>query len=149
MKKVNVICVGKIKEKFFADAISEYLKRLSKYAEVKITELPDFPDRPDAVKREGDSILSLIKKPSVLLDIGGEQLDSVQLANFIDSAYISASEITFIIGGSCGVSGAVQQAVDKRISFGRVTYPHQLMRVILCEQLYRAFTISVGAVYHK
>lgn len=150
MKKVNIVCVGKLKEKYFAGAIAEYSKRLGKYAEFKIKELPDEADSVIAIKKESDKILENLSGYTILLDICGEQISSPELSAIIDSAYTSGfSEVTFIIGGSNGVSDDVRRAVKKRISFGKVTYPHQLMRVILTEQIYRAFTIINNAPYHK
>ena len=151
MKTVNVTCVGKLKEKFFADAVSEYGKRLNKFCKLEITELDDF-SHTDAAKKESDEIEKTFKAGEylILADVGGELITSEGLSEIMENAYLSGkSTVRFIIGGSCGVDGRIKKAADKRISFGRVTYPHQLMRVILLEQIYRAFTISANMPYHK
>lgn len=148
MKKVTVLCVGKIKEQYFADGIREYVKRIGRFAELKIDELPDECGDSE-VKKESDAILKKLKGYVVLCDIGGKQLSSPELAECIERAYLSAPEITFVIGGSEGVDDRVKAKADLRLSFGRMTYPHQLMRLILTEQIYRAFTITAGLPYHK
>lgn len=151
MKTVNVTCVGKLKEKYFADAAAEYGKRLNKFCKLEITELDDY-SQSDAVKRESDAVEKTFKPGEyrILADIGGELVTSEGLSEIIENAYSSGkSTVRFIIGGSCGVDDRIRAAADKRISFGRVTYPHQLMRVILLEQIYRAFTISANMPYHK
>lgn len=155
MIKINVVAVGKLKEKFFKDAVAEYAKRISRYATLKIIEVPEVPDEgignaSSQCNAEAVGIIKNIKGSAVLMDIGGTMVTSEQLSSIItDSATSGHSELTFIIGGSRGVSDEVRKHAKTRISFGRVTYPHQLMRVILCEQLYRAMTISAGASYHK
>lgn len=151
MKNVALTCVGKMKEKYFADAAAEYVKRLGKFCKAETDERPDFAS-PDAVKRESDEILATFKSGEyrILCDIGGELVSSEGLAEIMERAYSGGkSTVRFIIGGSSGVDERVRAAVDKRISFGRATYPHRLMRVILLEQIYRAFTISSGLPYHK
>lgn len=151
MKNIHVTCVGKLKEKFFTEAANEYIKRASKYCKITVTELPDT-DAPDGVKRESDLILATFKQGEyrVLCDIGGELVSSEQFADCIDKAFVGGyGVVRFIIGGSCGVDDRVRAAADKRISFGRVTYPHRLMRVILLEQIYRGLSISAGLPYHK
>lgn len=157
--KVSIICVGKIKEKFFTDAIKEYSKRISRFADFEITELPDerIPDNAsekesEQIKiREGEKILSKIDPRSYVISlcIEGKTLDSVELANTMRNAYQTANRITFIIGGSLGLSDKVKSRSDLKLSFGRMTLPHQLMRVVLAEQVYRSFMINSGATYHK
>ena len=157
--KVSIICVGKIKEKFFTDAIKEYSKRISRFADFEITELPDerIPDNAsekesEQIKfREGEKILSKIDPRSYVISlcIEGKTLDSVELANTMRNAYQTANRITFIIGGSLGLSDKVKSHSDLKLSFGRMTLPHQLMRVVLTEQVYRSFMINSGATYHK
>lgn len=157
--KVSIICVGKIKEKFFTDAIKEYSKRISRFADFEITELPDerIPDNAsekesEQIKiREGEKILSKIDPRSYVISlcIEGKTLDSVELANTMRNAYQTANRITFIIGGSLGLSDEVKNRSDLKLSFGRMTLPHQLMRVVLAEQVYRSFMINSGATYHK
>lgn len=151
MKTVCVTCVGKLKERFFADAVSEYGKRLSRFCKLEICELEDKAGA-DEIKKESDAILSSVRAGEfvVLTDLKGESVSSEELSLMLDKAYASGkSTVRFIIGGSCGVDDRVHRCADKVISFGKATYPHQLMRVILLEQIYRAFTISAGMPYHK
>ncbi len=155
MIKLNVVAVGKLKEKFWKEAIAEYAKRISRYADLKIIEVAEVADEgagsaESQCQAEAVGIIKNIKGHPILMDIGGSMITSEQLSSIItESATGGQSELTFIIGGSRGVSAEVRALCKTRISFGRVTYPHQLMRVILTEQLYRAMTISVGASYHK
>ncbi len=146
MIKLNVVAVGKLKERFFTDAVNEYAKRISRFASLKITEIPEKK----TVEEEGTEILKKTSGLTVLTDVKGEAVSSENLAEIIKNACTyGQSEITFIIGSSEGTSEEVKKGVDKRISFGAVTFPHQLMRVILCEQLYRALTIINNVTYHK
>lgn len=151
--KITLLAVGNLKEKFFIDAQAEYLKRLSKYAKVTVKELPEViptgDDPTDAVKKEGEKIISSIKGKCYLMAIKGEQVSSESFAEYIKKDLDRGEELTFIIGGSYGTSEEVQRASDKQISFGKITLPHRLMRVVFLEQLYRAFTIINGASYHK
>ncbi len=160
MVNVNLIVVGKIKEKYFSSAIDEYSKRLGRYCRISICELKDeaTPDNPSDKEREGvlekEGIRILEKIPDksyvIALCIEGKQLSSVDLAKKIDSLSLSGSgNITFVIGGSLGLSESVKKRADFKLSFSPMTFPHQLMRVILLEQLYRAFNISAGGKYHK
>ena len=151
MKTVSVTCVGKLKERFFSDAIAEYSKRLNRFCKLEICELEDRAGA-DEVKKESDAILGSVASGEyvILTDLSGESVSSEELSTLLDKAYASGkSAVRFIIGGSRGVDDRVRGKADKVISFGRVTYPHQLMRVILLEQVYRAFTISAGMPYHK
>lgn len=157
--KVSVICVGKLKEKFYAEAVGEYKKRISRFAELEIIELPDerIPDNASdaeihSVKqREGERILAKIKPQSYVISlcVEGKLLSSEELAENMSRACMHASHIVFIIGGSLGLSDEVKAASALRLSFGRMTLPHMLMRVVLAEQIYRAFMINSGAAYHK
>ncbi len=158
--KITVIAVGKIKEKFFLDAIAEYSKRLSRYCKLDIIQVADekTPDGASAAleeqikEKEGERILSNIKDGTfvVPLAIEGTMLDSVELASKIEKWGVSGiSQIVFIIGGSLGLSKAVLARADYKLSFSRMTFPHQLMRVILLEQLYRSYRIIQGEPYHK
>lgn len=157
--RVSIICVGKIKEKFYTDAVNEYAKRLSRFADFEITEIPDerIPDNAsekeiEKIKeREGEKILSKLKPQSFVISlcVEGKTLDSTELADTIKNACTRTSRIVFIIGGSLGLSDAVKAKSDLRLSFGRMTLPHQLMRVVLSEQIYRSFMINSGATYHK
>ena len=153
MIKLNIVAVGKLKEKFWVDAINEYVKRISKYATLSVIECPEGVDEGNAErlqKQEESGILKKIKGYCVLLAIDGDLIKSEDLACLIERESTKGnSEFTFVIGGSRGVSDEVRKRADKLISFGRVTYPHQLMRVILSEQLYRATTIINKTNYHK
>jgi 23S rRNA (pseudouridine1915-N3)-methyltransferase len=158
--QIQVVCVGKLKEKYWTDGIAEYSKRLGPYARLDIRELPDektpdsmSPAEEEQVKaREGERILAALKPDAhvVALAIDGETWSSEQLAAHLErQAVYGGGSIAFVIGGSLGLAPAVLARADKRLSFGRMTYPHQLMRVILLEQIYRAFKINRGEPYHK
>lgn len=155
---ITIVCVGKIKEKYFTDAINEYKKRMSRFAKFNIIELPDekIPDKASekeltAVRdKEGQAILSALKGGYVIsMCIEGTELSSEKIAEKLEATAMHSSDITFIIGGSLGLSDAVKARSDFRLSFGRITLPHQLMRVVLCEQIYRAFKINHNESYHK
>ena len=157
--KITVISVGKIKEKFFTDAIAEYKKRISRFATVDIIELKDekIPENASQkeealiLEREGFAILSKIPKNSfkIAMCIEGYGLSSTEFSEKLDRIKAENSNITFIIGGSLGLCEKVKSICDMRLSFGKITLPHQLMRVVLLEQIYRAFKISAGETYHK
>ena len=148
----KIICIGKIKEQYLFDAINEYEKRLSKYIKIEIIELPDYNyDYKKTIKEESNNILKFIHKNdyNILLDINGEELSSVSFEKKINSIMQTNSNITFIIGGSYGVSDEVKDIVNYKLSFSKMTFPHQLFRVILLEQIYRAFKIMNNEEYHK
>ncbi len=158
--KISIVCVGKIKEKFYVDAIREYVKRLGKYCDLKIIEVKDekAPENmseamEEQVKeKEGDRILKSLRDDMhvIALAIDGKQLSSEELAEKIDRSGINGiSHIAFIIGGSLGLSDAVLNRADFKLSFSKMTFPHQLMRVVLLEQVYRGFRIIRGEPYHK
>ena len=158
--KITIICVGKIKEKFYRDAIDEYAKRLSRYCKLSIIEVVDekTPDGcSEAIEeqikaKEGERILNALKGDEyvVSLAIEGKKLDSVALANKMNNLGIQGnSHIAFIIGGSLGLDKRVTSKSDMLLSFSDMTFPHQLMRVILLEQVYRGFRIIHGEPYHK
>ena len=136
MKRVNIICEGKLKEKHFFDAFAEYAKRLSRFCDLRVIETTTM-------------VPYLNRGLTVVLDVGGALMTSEELSKTLDKAYITASEVNFFIGGSTGLCETVKAAADITISFGRFTYPHQLMRVMLAEQIYRAFCITAGVKYHK
>lgn len=149
---IKIICVGKIKEKFFKEAILEYQKRLTKYSKLEIIELPDFSLKPEQNKeKEGELILKNIKEKDyvITMEIMGKKLDSIELANFLNKAQIENSNIVFVIGGSNGLSDEVKNRSNYALSFSNLTFPHQLFRVILLEQIYRAFKIINNESYHK
>ena len=158
--KIKIICVGKIKENFYRDAISEYVKRLSRYATVEICEVTDekTPDKiSDTEKnlilsKEGERIKSKIKDSDYLitLEIEGDKVTSEGLASKMDSLFTSGvSSLAFVIGGSLGIDDSVKKMSSFSLSFSDMTFPHQLMRVILLEQIYRAFKINAREPYHK
>lgn len=157
---INIIAIGKLKEKYWVDAVKEYSKRLGSYCTLNITELKESPLRAnpspadeEAVKKaEGADILSRIKSSDyvITLEIKGKGLSSEQLASKIDNLGINGkSSIVFVIGGSLGLSAEVSRRADFKLSFSSMTFPHQMMRVILLEQIYRSFKIIRHEAYHK
>ena len=145
MQKINVVCVGIIKEEFFRDATAEYLKRLSRFAKVEVKELAEGKD----LEEEAQSIFRAAKGYVIALCVEGVKLSSEKMASHVKTLCDKGSEITFIIGSSFGLSNAVKDKADLKLSFSDMTFPHQLMRVILLEQIYRAFMINSGSTYHK
>lgn len=150
---IKIICLGKIKEKFFSDAEKEYLKRISKYAKIEITELNDEKDEDvnKCLRQEKEKILKAIKpKDNIfILDIKGEMLDSESFSKTINNELTYNSNITFIIGSSNGLDDEVKKLASRKISFSKMTFPHQMFRIILLEQIYRAFKIINNEKYHK
>ena len=155
MIEISVISVGNIKEKYLQEMIADYKKRISKYAQIDLIELKDESNKinENVVKElEGERIISTIKDGFyvVLLDLGGAMLDSVSLSKKIDEiATYHSSKIAFIIGGSYGVSEVVKKRANYKLSFSKMTFPHQLMKGILLEQIYRSFKILNNETYHK
>ena len=158
--KITLICVGKIKEKYFTLAISEYTKRLSRYCKLEIIEVGDekTPDQASEAqenqikKLEGERILKNIKDGAyfIALAIEGNMLTSVELADKIEQLGVNgSSHLVFVIGGSLGLSNEVLLRADYKLSFSKMTFPHQMMRVILLEQIYRAYRINTNQPYHK
>ena len=156
----QIICVGKIKEKFYAEAVQEYTKRLSRYARITITEVSDektpdgasFAEEMQIKKKEAERILSRIRDDHyvIALDISGKECDSVGFSRHLDSLMTRGkSQIVFIIGGSLGLHPSVLHRANESVSFSKMTFPHPLMRVILMEQIYRATKIQRGEPYHK
>ena len=145
MQKIYFVVVGRIKEAFYRDAVAEYTKRLSRFARVEIKELAEGAS-PEAEKED---ILRACKGYTIALAVEGEKLSSEALAAKIKKCADGGKDFTFIIGSSCGLADEVKQKADYRLSFSDMTFPHQLMRVILAEQVYRAFMINAGAAYHK
>lgn len=143
--RINVACVGKVRERYFLDAIDEYRKRVSGFCRLEIVEVPESD-----VATEGRALLRAARGALVACDSAGELVTSPDVAKTIsDFASAGDSEISFAIGGPDGLSPDVKRAARKIVSFGRVTYPHRLMRVILLEQIYRAFSILAGTAYHR
>ena len=158
--KIKIICLGKLKEKYLKDGIDEYIKRIKRFANVEIIELSDerIPDNAsDAecnriVELEGEKILSKITPNEYVISlcIEGKLVSSEELAKKMSDIMISGNScITFLIGASLGLSDKVKQKSDFRLSFSKMTFPHQLMRLILCEQIYRTFKINGNEQYHK
>jgi 23S rRNA (pseudouridine1915-N3)-methyltransferase len=151
---IKIICVGKVKEKFFKDAIEEYLKRLSKYTKIDVIEVEDDAsgDEMISLNSEKDRILKNIKKNDyvITLDINGEMLDSISLSKKVDNLLSTGhSDITFIIGSSYGLHREIKDKADYSLSFSKFTFPHQLFRIVLLEQIYRSFKILNNEKYHK
>lgn len=149
---LKIICVGSIKEKEMTLLINEYLKRLQKYTKIEIIELPDYSyDLKNTIKHESDLILKNIgaKDFVITMEIEGKQLTSVELSEKIRTTLITNSTITFIIGGSYGLSEEVKKRSNMALSFSKLTFPHQLFRLILLEQIYRSFKIINNEAYHK
>ena len=149
---IKIITVGKIKEKYYTDAVNEYLKRLSKYTKIDLIEVKDEDfDVSKTLLKEKESILKYIddKDYIITLEIEGDELDSVSLSKKINDIQNNFSNITFIIGGSYGLHEDIKKLSNYRLSFSKLTFPHQLFRVILLEQLYRSFKIINNETYHK
>lgn len=160
MLNVTVVAVGKIKENFYKEAVLEYTKRLSAYCRFEVIEVKDekTPDNPTEaekillLKREGDRILAKIPKGAkvIALCVEGKQMSSEKLADMLSNLTLNGvSRVVFVIGGSMGLSEEVKSLASLKLSFSQMTFPHMLMRVILSEQVYRAFTIIEGKTYHK
>ncbi len=156
MIKINLICLGDIKEKYLRDAICEYTKRLSRFCNLKIIELKEHValsnselDTQKALIKDAEEIKKYLKGHIICLDVKGKTISSEEFSKSIEKISLTASEISFIIGASNGIDESIKQLSNERISFSKMTFPHQLMRVIFLEQLYRAFTISNHIAYHK
>ncbi|CDE90954.1 MAG: 23S rRNA (pseudouridine(1915)-N(3))-methyltransferase RlmH [Clostridia bacterium] len=159
MLTINIVCIGKIKEKFFKDAIDEYSKRLSKYCKLNIVELPDekIPEKintnieNDIKSKECTNMINHIKKDSyiICLDLNGKEFSSEQFSKKIEDISMESSQITFVIGGSLGLNQEILSLANQKICFSKMTFPHQLIRVFLLEQIFRAFKISNGETYHR
>lgn len=150
---IKIICVGKIKEKFFKEAIEEYKKRLTKYTKINIIEVEDISiNNEELIKqKESELILKHIEKKDyiITLEIEGKQLTSIELSNKIEDLEQTNPNITFIIGGSYGLDDEIKKISNFKLSFSKLTFPHQLFRVILLEQIYRAYKIKNNESYHK
>lgn len=158
--RVDIVCVGKIKEKFYRDALAEYAKRLSKYCKFEILEVEDekTPDKAGEAleeqikQKEAQRIFGKLRDDAfvITLEILGKKMDSVAFARMIEQAGVQGkSHIQFVIGGSLGLHESVSKRADRHLSFSDMTFPHQLMRVILSEQIYRGYRIISGEPYHK
>ena len=159
MQRITVLCVGKLKEKFYADAAAEYIKRLSRYCKLDVVELPEtrLPEDPSpaeiqkALAAEANAIRQKLEAGAVVaMCIEGKQISSDELAQFLaQRAGSGAGYVAFVIGSSHGLSDEVKKAAALKFSMGRITMPHQLARLVLTEQIYRACTINVGMKNHK
>lgn len=149
---IKIICIGKIKEKFYREAIEEYKKRISKYSKLEIIELEDISDNIETtLRKERDLILNKLndKDYIITLEIDGNNIDSIELSNKINNTLINNPNITFIIGGSYGLHEDIKNRSNYKLSFSKLTFPHQLFRVNLLEQIYRAYKINNNESYHK
>ena len=150
---IKIICVGKIKEKYLISAIEEYSKRISKYTKIEIIELPDYDinNKDVVLEKEKENILKHINNKDyiITLEIEGSELNSEEFAKKIDKIFITNPNITFIIGGSYGLHNQIKNMSDFKLSFSKFTFPHQLFRVILLEQIYRVYKINNNESYHK
>ena len=144
---IKIICLGKLKERYLKEAVDEYTKRISKYSKIEIIELPDLDD----LKKEKELIEKHIgnKEYIITLEIEGNSISSEEFASKIDSIYNTNSTITFIIGSSTGLHKDIKKRSNYKLSFSKLTFPHQLFRVILLEQIYRSFKINNNETYHK
>ena len=161
MLKINIICIGKIKEKYFTDAVAEYAKRLTAFCKFSVVELneerirsntPNEAQIAEVIEAEGRRILQKIGASDYVaaMCIEGKLLSSEELSETLDKAALSGkSTVDFIIGGSYGLSDEVKSRADLKLSMSRMTFPHTMARMILCEQIYRAFEISTNGKYHK
>lgn len=159
MLNISIICIGKIKEKYLKEGIEEYSKRLSKYCKLNITQLPDekIPDKlypkleQEIKEKECNNIINHIKKDSyiIALDLKGEEFSSIEFSNQLKNISMENSHITFIIGGSLGLTDALLKMCHLKVCFSKMTFPHQLIRVFLLEQTFRAFKIQNGETYHR
>ncbi len=152
MISMTIVAVGNLKEKFSVDAQNEYLKRLSAFCKIKVVETKEFNELKNVElikEKEGEEILKHLSNFPILLDVKGEEMSSEELAKNIEKLTLSHSSLTFVIGGSYGVSEKVKNACKQKISFSKMTFPHNLFRIMLLEQIYRAFTIINGKSYHK
>lgn len=153
--KIRIIAPGKIKEKWLKDGIAEYVKRLSGYTDIEMIEVSDSPDSiPEAegIRREGEQILSKISDKDIVwvMDLHGEKLTSEKLSeSLMTDLEKGGARLSIVIGGSCGISDDVRKRAQRKISFGNITLTHQMTRLVLVEQLYRAFKIARGERYHK
>ena len=155
MITINLICVGNLKEKFWKDASGEYEKRLSKFCKLNIIELAEqnkYEDINKILQMEGQSIIKTLDErggKNILLAIEGKEFSSEEFSSFIKKSALTTSTINFVIGGSYGTSREVNDKIKDKLSFGKATYPHNLARIILLEQIYRAFMLNGGGKYHK
>ncbi len=151
--KINIIAIGKIKEKFISDAISEYTKRLSKYAEIALVELPECNSAKSVAEQQEFESSALLKKAKgfvILTEVDAREMTSPEFASYLNKKTVDGvSEFSILIGGSHGHSAELKKSADLQLSFSKMTFPHQLFRVLVLEQVYRAMTILANTPYHK
>jgi 23S rRNA (pseudouridine1915-N3)-methyltransferase len=145
MIKVHFVVVGKLKEGYWRDAIAEYAKRLSRFCSLSIHELPERA----TLKEEAEDILRTVRGYTIALAVEGKMCSSEELAQKLKTLVDEGKEVSFVIGSSCGLHSSVKEQANERLSFSKMTFPHQLMRVSLAEQVYRGFMINSGSEYHK
>lgn len=150
---IKIICIGKLKEKYLIDAVNEYTKRIKKYTKIEVIELPDYDsvNKEQVLEKERDNIVKHINSKDyiITLEIEGTQLTSEEFADKIDKVYLTNPNIIFIIGGSYGLHNDIKKISNFKLSFSKFTFPHQLFRVILLEQIYRTYKINNNESYHK
>ena len=148
---VAILCAGRLREKYWQDAAAEYQKRMTRYNKLEIIEVPDQPEGPQAMKKEGEMMLSHLRPEDyvVALCIEAKELDSPGLAAFFRERSMLSGRVVFVIGDSLGLHEDVIRRADKKLSMSPMTFPHQLARVMLLEQIYRAHKINAGERYHK
>lgn len=150
---IKILCVGKVKENFYREAIKEYQKRLSKYVKLEIIEVVDYgSDNPDInMQKEKELLMRYIRDKDyvITLEIAGKEYDSVTFSNHLDSISMTNPNLVFIIGGSDGLHEEIKKRRNEALSFSKFTFPHQLFRIILLEQIYRAYKIKNNESYHK
>ena len=145
MMKITLVCVGKLKESYWRDACAEYEKRLTRFCKLEIKELPERP----SLREEAADILKNLRGHVLVLAVEGREMSSETFAAAVKKLQDEGRELTLVVGSSCGLAEEVKAAADEKISFSKMTFPHQMFRVVLLEQLYRAFMIGAGAEYHK
>lgn len=150
---IRIICVGKLKERYWKEAVEEYTKRISKYSKIEIIEVADYNsnDVNTILSNEKNSIIKHINEKDyiVTLEIKGHQLDSLELANKIDNLFLNHSNLVFIIGSSYGLHDDIKTRANYSLSFSKMTFPHQMFRIMLLEQIYRSYKILNNESYHK
>ena len=148
---IKILCVGKIKESFYREAINEYVKRLSKYTKLEIIECRDYSDSENSIDKEKTELEKHLQDRDyiITLEIEGNEVSSTELATKINNIFNTNSNITFVIGGSNGLHDDIKKRSNYKLSFSKMTFPHQLFRVILLEQIYRSFKINNNEKYHK
>ena len=148
---IKIICVGSIKEKYLKDAIDDYLTRIKKYTKIELIEVKDSKIEEKALLDEEKEILKHIKDKDyvITLEIDGNMKDSISFSNYLEKLEVEYNNIVFIIGGSLGLSDKIKELSNYKLSFSKMTFPHQLFRLILLEQIYRAYKIKNNETYHK